>query len=50
MQQAKTAGLRCYSVTDAGHTEVEPGTITCCAIGPNEVEAIDMITGNLGLL
>lgn len=48
---AKTAGLLCYKVTDAGHTEFGGiPTVTCCAIGPAPDAEIDKITGNLKLL
>ncbi len=46
-QQAKDAGLVTAIITDAGHTIVEPGTRTCCAIGPDNVRDIDAITGKL---
>ena len=34
-------------ITDAGRTVVEPGTITCLGIGPDDEEIIDKVTGNL---
>lgn len=34
-------------ITDAGHTVVEPGTVTALGIGPVEETKIDRITGNL---
>ena len=37
-------------VTDAGHTQIAPGTITCISIGPAPEEKIDKITGDLKLL
>ena len=37
-------------IKDAGWTEVKPGTITCLAIGPDEDEKIDKITGKLKIL
>jgi len=39
-----------YLVRDAGRTEVEPGSITVCAIGPGRNSEIDKITGHLELL
>ena len=37
-------------VTDAGHTQISPGTITCISLGPAPEEKIDKITGELKLL
>jgi peptidyl-tRNA hydrolase, PTH2 family len=34
-------------ITDAGHTVVEPGTVTCLGIGPDEDTKIDRLTGKL---
>lgn len=50
MQQAKDEGMVTSTITDAGHTFVEPGTVTCGCIGPDEIEKIDMITGKLKIL
>jgi len=48
---AKSAGLTCSMITDAGLTEFGGvPTKTCCAIGPNWAEDIDKITGHLKLL
>lgn len=47
---AKDAGLVAEIIRDAGHTELEPGTYTCCAIGPGPADEIDKITGELPLL
>ena len=43
------AGLPCYIVEDAGHTQVAPGSRTVLGIGPAPEEAIDAITGPAGL-
>lgn len=39
-----------YLVTDAGRTQIPTSTVTCLAIGPDEDEIIDKLTGNLKLL
>jgi PTH2 family peptidyl-tRNA hydrolase len=49
-QLAKQAGLTTAIITDAGKTVVDPGTVTCCAIGPDSEEKIDKITGKLKML
>lgn len=50
LQEAKDAGFVTALITDAGKTVVAPGTETCMAIGPDEEEKIDSITGKLKLL
>ena len=47
---ADDANLSACLITDAGHTEVEPGTITCLGIGPDDEEKIDRVTGELQML
>ncbi|MBW2999700.1 peptidyl-tRNA hydrolase Pth2 [Candidatus Woesearchaeota archaeon] len=47
VQQAKDYGLTTAVISDAGHTIVEPGTVTCAAIGPNGERDVDKITGHL---
>ena len=37
-------------VTDAGHTQIAPGTTTCVSLGPAPEDLIDKITGDLKLL
>jgi peptidyl-tRNA hydrolase, PTH2 family len=50
-KQAEEAKIPCALITDAGATEFHGvPTVTCCAIGPAEAEAIDAITGELKLL
>lgn len=49
--KAKESGLNCALITDSGLTEFGGvPTNTCCAIGPNASEKIDLITGSLQLL
>ncbi|OIO27730.1 aminoacyl-tRNA hydrolase [Candidatus Micrarchaeota archaeon CG_4_10_14_0_2_um_filter_60_11] len=48
--KAKRLKLPCSLVRDAGHTQVEPGTITALAIGPAADGTIDKVTGGLKLL
>jgi peptidyl-tRNA hydrolase, PTH2 family len=50
VERAQRAGVRASPVADAGHTEVEAGTETCCAFGPAPESALDAVTGDLALL
>ena len=43
-------GLVSIEVRDAGLTQLEPGTLTAVAIGPDYEDRIDKITGHLKLL
>ncbi len=49
-KHAISLGLPWSEVTDAGHTQIEPGTITCISIGPAPEEIVDKVTKNLKLL
>lgn len=49
-QEAKDDELPCSLITDAGHTQLEPGSKTCAGIGPAKAGWLDKITGKLGLL
>lgn len=42
-------GLVNEVITDAGHTQIEPGTVTCLGIGPVEEEVIEPVTGDYPL-
>lgn len=46
----KVKKIPCALITDAGHTQVSPSTITALGIGPDREEKIDEITGKLPLL
>jgi peptidyl-tRNA hydrolase len=47
---AERAGLPNALITDAGHTVVAAGTVTCLGLGPAPIEAIDALTGELRLV
>ena len=44
---ADAAGIVNCVITDAGRTEIAPGTVTCLGIGPAPESAVDKITGEL---
>ena len=49
-KEAISLDLPWSEVTDAGHTQIAPGTTTCLSIGPAPEDKIDKITGDLKLL
>lgn len=48
--KGKAAGIPCELIRDAGHTQVEPGTLTCFAAGPWDERELDALYGKLKLL
>ena len=49
-EKAKEAGLEYHLITDSGRTEFDGvPTLTALAIGPDKIEKIDKITGELKL-
>ncbi|MGB9719562.1 MAG: peptidyl-tRNA hydrolase Pth2 [Candidatus Anstonellales archaeon] len=49
-EKCKEMGVPVSLIKDAGHTQVEPGTITCFGAGPWKEEEIDALLGHLKLL
>ncbi|HKL28537.1 MAG TPA: peptidyl-tRNA hydrolase Pth2 [Natrialbaceae archaeon] len=47
--QAEREGIPHAIVRDAGHTELEPGTVTALGVGPGEDDLVDRVTGDLSL-
>jgi PTH2 family peptidyl-tRNA hydrolase len=47
---ADAAGIINSVITDAGRTEIAPGSVTCLGIGPDAVSKIDRVTGDLSML
>ena len=47
--QARIEGLPHALVRDAGHTQLDPGTLTALAVGPARDVDVDRVTGDLSL-
>lgn len=50
MNEARSSGLYTCMITDAGRTQIEPGSQTCVGIGPAPESEIDKVTGGLKML
>lgn len=47
--QARIDGVVHALVRDAGHTQLDPGTLTALAVGPAPEPDVDRVTGDLSL-
>ena len=47
--EARREGLPYALVRDAGHTQLESGTLTALAVGPGAENVVDKVTGDLSL-
>ena len=50
VRQSRESELPVEVISDAGRTQVTPGTLTCCALGPAESHRVDGVTAGLSLL
>lgn len=50
MHEARSCGLYTVMITDAGRTQVDPGSDTCVGIGPAPESEVDKVTGGLKML
>ena len=50
MSMLENEGIKIALIKDAGHTVVEPGTVTCLGVGPDLEEKIDYVLSNFNEL
>lgn len=49
-EQAESMKLKTALIRDSGKTVLEPGTITCLGIGPDDEKKIDKVSGKLRMV
>lgn len=47
---ADASGLINSVITDAGRTEIAPGSVTCMGVGPAPESVVDKVTGDLSMM
>ncbi len=50
IRKARSTGINCCPIRDAGLTQLDPNTLTCSGFGPDEDSVIDSITGGFKLV
>lgn len=50
IKKAQAYGIVTTIIRDAGKTQIEPNTMTCCGFGPDYSTKLDKLTGHLKLL
>jgi PTH2 family peptidyl-tRNA hydrolase len=50
INKARSIGVSCCPIRDAGLTQLEPDTLTCSGFGPDEESVIDSLTGKFKLV
>ena len=50
IKKAKVLNILTTVIRDAGKTQVDPNTLTCCGFGPDISSKLDKLTGHLKLL
>ncbi len=48
-ENLESAGIKTFLITDAGLTQIPPGTVTCFGTVPVESSVVDEITGDMPL-
>ncbi len=50
LNKARSHKIKTAIITDAGKTFFKTSTTTCCAIGPDDEDKIDVVTGDLKMM